>query len=237
MAKQTPARARRRAGSKGGGRKRLVSKDEIVAHAISLGDERGLDELSVRQLAEGLNIGTMTLYSYYKGKDEILDAMADKLLGTLRVPIKEGADFGEIVRAAAHAYRDLFRRHPSALRLLAARASKSDVAAGGMNETLAALRSAGLDAAAAVKAMGVIVQYTLGFSLYQMARSWGSPDADPESRRVRTLHYASYNAVAFPHVVEAAAELTQLPTEEQFEFGLDAIALGLWQAVGGTADA
>jgi len=227
MPKETRVRARRSAASKGGGRKRLVSKEEIVDLAISLGDERGLDELSVRQLAEGLNIGTMTLYSYFKGKDEILDAMADTLLGSLTVPIKEGADFGQIVRAAAHAYRDLFSRHPSALRLLAARATKSDVAAGGMNETLAALRSAGLDAEVAVKAMGVIVQYTLGFSLYQLARPWGSPDADPEARRVRTLHYASYNAVAFPHVVEAAAELTQLPTDEQFEFGLDAIAVGL----------
>jgi AcrR family transcriptional regulator len=229
MAKEPSARRPRN--SRSGGRGRLVSREQIVALAISLGDQQGLD-FSVRQLAEGLNIGTMTLYSYFSSKDEILDAMADKLLGALTVPLEEGADFEEILHATAEAYRDLFRRHPSALRLLATRATgKSDVAAGGMNETLAALRSAGLDAPTAVKVMGVIVQYTLGFSTYQMARPWGWPDADPESVRVRTLRYESSNAVAFPHVVEAAAELTQLPTEAQFEFGLNAIARGLRAAV------
>jgi AcrR family transcriptional regulator len=217
--------------------RRLVNHDQIVSSAIALGDESGLENLTLRELAEELGIGTMTLYSYFQSKDELLDAMADRLLGALTISAHPGMELRGVVRAVAYAYRDLFRRHPSAVRLLAMRATKNrDDAAGGMNETLGALRNAGLDGRQAVRAMGVIVHYTLGFSAYQIVRPWGALDADPELIRTRALHYESQNSTSFPHVVEMAAQLVELPSDVQFEFGVETLAAGLVSMLGESSD-
>lgn len=55
----------------------------IVDAATQLADSEGLDALSMRRVAEKLNVGTMTLYSYVPGKDELTDLMTDTLMGTL----------------------------------------------------------------------------------------------------------------------------------------------------------
>ena len=38
----------------------------------------GLDGLTMNALATRLGVGVMTIYSYYRGRDELLDAMADR---------------------------------------------------------------------------------------------------------------------------------------------------------------
>lgn len=55
----------------------------IVEAAIALADSDGLDALSMRRVAEKLKVGTMTLYSYVPGKDELTDLMTDNLMGSL----------------------------------------------------------------------------------------------------------------------------------------------------------
>ncbi|MFC3862573.1 TetR/AcrR family transcriptional regulator [Deinococcus antarcticus] len=55
----------------------------IVDAAIHIADTEGLDALSMRRVAEQLKVGTMTLYSYVPGKDELTDLMTDTLMGTL----------------------------------------------------------------------------------------------------------------------------------------------------------
>ncbi|GHG02852.1 TetR family transcriptional regulator [Deinococcus piscis] len=55
----------------------------IVEKATELADAEGLAALSMRRVAEVLGVGTMTLYSYVPGKDDLTDLMADRLMGTL----------------------------------------------------------------------------------------------------------------------------------------------------------
>lgn len=55
----------------------------VVDAAIEIADSEGMDALSMRRVAEKLSVGTMTLYSYVPGKDELTDLMTDTLMGTL----------------------------------------------------------------------------------------------------------------------------------------------------------
>lgn len=55
----------------------------IVDAALEIADTEGLEALSMRRIAETLKVGTMTLYSYVPGKDELTDLMTDTLMGTL----------------------------------------------------------------------------------------------------------------------------------------------------------
>lgn len=49
----------------------------IVAAATKLADEQGLAAVSMRQLAATLGVGTMSLYGYVPGREELVELMAD----------------------------------------------------------------------------------------------------------------------------------------------------------------
>lgn len=63
------------------GPKPRLDLDDIVAAAIELADEDGLDELSIRRLADRLGVGAMTLYGYVHAKSDLLDLMHDRIVG------------------------------------------------------------------------------------------------------------------------------------------------------------
>lgn len=67
-----------------------LSRAKIVATAIHLADDQGLDVLSVRKIAKELGVGPMRLYDYVTSRSELLDLMVD-------------AVYAQIAEAAQHA--------------------------------------------------------------------------------------------------------------------------------------
>jgi TetR/AcrR family tetracycline transcriptional repressor len=57
-----------------------VTRDEVVAVAITLLNETGLDGLTLRRLADRLGIRAPTLYWHVRDKRELLDLMADAIM-------------------------------------------------------------------------------------------------------------------------------------------------------------
>lgn len=55
----------------------------IVLAAIELANAEGLDAVSMRQVAERLGVGTMSLYTHVPGKGELVDLMVDTAYGDL----------------------------------------------------------------------------------------------------------------------------------------------------------
>ncbi|HEX5659702.1 MAG TPA: TetR/AcrR family transcriptional regulator [Polyangiales bacterium] len=55
----------------------------IIQTAIEVADREGLEALSMRRLAEILNVGTMSLYTHVPGKAELVDLMWDASLDGL----------------------------------------------------------------------------------------------------------------------------------------------------------
>ena len=53
----------------------------VVDTGIALADEHGLEAVSLRRIARRLGVTPMALYRYVESKDDLLDAMADRLYG------------------------------------------------------------------------------------------------------------------------------------------------------------
>ena len=68
--------SRARSTRRRGGLKRSLTEDQIVEAALGLTHELGLHRLTMAGLAERLGVGAMTPYSYFRSRDELLDAMA-----------------------------------------------------------------------------------------------------------------------------------------------------------------
>lgn len=86
------------------------SLDQIADAAIRIADAEGLEALTMRRLATEIGAGVMSLYRYVSGKTDILDLMADRVLG--EIELKPYEDWRSGLLWLAHATREHMYRHP-----------------------------------------------------------------------------------------------------------------------------
>jgi AcrR family transcriptional regulator len=196
---------------------------------VAIVDAEGIDALTMRRLARDLGVGTMTLYGHFRTKEEILDGMADLVLGRLSLDGERADDPVETVLRLANAMRDTMRRHPSVVRLFSSRPISSPGALrGGFEGPLSVLKAAGFEGETAVRVYGAVLTYALGFTLYQLPRPWGPEGPDvAEQRRRRRAFYESLPAGDFRNLVDMAEPMTCIASEEQFEWGLRTMLAGM----------
>lgn len=60
-----------------------LTLDAVVETAIAVAAEVGIDNLSMRRIADRLGVGAMSLYTHVPGKAELIDLMVDHVNGTL----------------------------------------------------------------------------------------------------------------------------------------------------------
>jgi AcrR family transcriptional regulator len=200
--------------------------EAILKTAVAIVDRGGVEALTMRQLGEELGTGTMTVYRHFATKEDLLDAMADLVLSQLSLP-SVGDDPLAAISRLAYAMRDAMREHPTVVRLFASRVISSHGALrGGYEAPLAVLRAAGCDGETAVRMYGALLTYTLGFTIYQLPRPWGSQGEEveiAEQRRRRRAFYESLPILEFPNVIELSGPLTMMASDDQFEWGLQCL--------------
>ncbi|WP_437821264.1 TetR/AcrR family transcriptional regulator [Sorangium sp. So ce1078] len=97
----------------------------IVSAAIELADARGLEAVSMRHLAEQLNVGTMSLYTHVPGKAELTDLMVDTVCGDLYddvdAPSRQPGGWRASLGYIAARNWELYQKHPWLLEIVRAR--------------------------------------------------------------------------------------------------------------------
>src|SRR6478672_5502572 len=78
--------------------KEQLTRERIVAEAIRLLDEEGLEALSMRSLGQRLGAGATSLYRHVASKDELIELVADEVYGEMEVPtISDPAEWRQAV--------------------------------------------------------------------------------------------------------------------------------------------
>lgn len=200
----------------------------IVDTALKLIDEVGIQALTLRMLADALNSGTATLYRHFNGKDELLALVADRILGEVRVDSEElkGLPWREAAKAAAEAFYGALCRHPNALSLLAAQVPAGPNGLRARERLITLFLSHGFSIGLAARAFTAIGHYVIGFAIQQHGP--GTPR--PEDQYQLRDYYDSLDPSAYPATMAAAEELTSVPLDEEFSFGLGLLLDGLEQA-------
>ena len=102
------------------GRSGLTLK-AIVAAAIDIADTEGVDALSMRNVAERVGVGTMSLYTHVPSKSDLIDLMFDTAYGELyesvESPSQQPGGWRDALRFIAQRNWELYRRHPWMLQL------------------------------------------------------------------------------------------------------------------------
>src|SRR5260370_19462108 len=79
-----------------------LSRGRLVAEALALVQEEGLDALSMRRLADRLNVKAASLYWHVRDRRELLELLAEAILETVG-PARSRPDWRTSVPAAVPA--------------------------------------------------------------------------------------------------------------------------------------
>ena len=86
------------------------TRDGIVDTALALLEQTGLPDLSMRKLATTLGVQPSALYWHFENKQELLAAVADRIVAAA-TPVARGDDRDAEVTAVASALRDALLAH------------------------------------------------------------------------------------------------------------------------------
>jgi AcrR family transcriptional regulator len=115
----------------------------VIERALALADAEGLDAVTIRRLAQQFDVTPMALYWHVKNKDELLDAMGDRLFASVVLDIDPAVAWDAQLRSVVQALVTAFRAHPTCLELVYRRIFANESGRQITELTLGLLRRAG----------------------------------------------------------------------------------------------
>ncbi len=102
-----------------------LTRETIVVAAIDYIDRFGLPSLSMRRLGASLGVEAMSLYRYVPGRENLLDAVVESVVATMRddpdVLVRPEAGWQDFLQRLAHGVRRTAIAHPKVFPLIASR--------------------------------------------------------------------------------------------------------------------
>jgi AcrR family transcriptional regulator len=184
-----------------------LHRSDVVAKAAEILDNYGIADLTMRRLARELNVSPGALYWHFADKQELLGAVADRLLAAAGTRAPDG-DWPDRIVALCAGLRDALLSCTDGAELVSASFSAGRSAELGRIVDALALAAAdsGLSADDAELAARTVIYYVLGFTADEQSRmQWDAAGAE----------------------VAGAAEVWSENAGARFTFGLGLLVGGL----------
>lgn len=212
-----------------------LSRQRVLRAAVDLADREGIDALTMRRLAQELDVEAMSLYHHVAGKELLLDGIVELVLDEMQQEMAEvetppaADDWQAALRTRVLTARQVMMRHKWAPQVLETRTAMSPSIIAWFNEVLGVLVEGGFSYDLAHHAMHALGSRALGFT-----QELFEPDgADVEDQNAAMLEQMAEH---FPYIVGMMAEIVHDGPEDtlgwcddqtEFEFGLDVLLDGL----------
>jgi AcrR family transcriptional regulator len=198
-----------------------LTRERVAAAALELVDRDGLDRLSMRRLADALGVGTMTLYGYFRSKEELLDAVVDAAVSEPPVEVPAGP-WREQLRALLTGARRSVLSHPALVEIRVRQPVLRPEALRFAETGLRILREAGFDRREAALGFRLLFTYSFGFAAFSPT------DAVAEDRAAAAAAIRALPPEDYPELSATSAEAARaMGGDEAFEYGLERILDGL----------
>jgi len=212
-----------------------LSRDAILDVALSLIDEQGLNELSMRHLGKALGVEAMSLYRYVNGREDLLEGVVDRLMRGLTDALLVAEDNGwqRYLQVVAHEVRRIAIEHPKAFPLVATRHPAAPWLRPPLRSVevvehfLTAMIGFGFDDEQAVRAYRSFSSFLLGNLLLEAAVRGAetAPVEEPLDEGGAAIGQgdAEKELADTPHVQRLRGLLSRDRSEDEFEESLEAL--------------
>jgi AcrR family transcriptional regulator len=203
-----------------------LSRERVLRAALRLADAGGLEQLSMRKLAQELGVKAMSLYNHVASKDDLLDGMVDWVVGEIEVPDLT-MDWQLAMRRRAISAHQVLLRHPWAAMAILSRINVGPSMLRYVDATLGCLHQAGFSLEMADHACNAIDNHIYGFTLQEL----NFPIEATEYAKAGKEFISNIPVTQYPYMNQLAHEVIEGRYDglHDFEFGLEFILSGLEQ--------
>jgi AcrR family transcriptional regulator len=178
---------------------------------------RGFDSLTIRNVASEVGASPMALYRHFPSKEELVDAMLDRVLARIVMP-PVSDDWLADLRSFAFAHARVLIEHAWAITALFNHPSPGIAATRIGEQALAILARGQIVGADAVAAFSGLLAFNYGWA------GFAAPHLDAETVE---LALESLPSVAFPHTAAVTHELSRYAGQENYERALGMLIAGI----------
>ena len=207
------------------GRPAVLSRDLVLAGALRLVDEQGIERLTMRRLGAELGVDPMAIYHYLPDKSALFDGLIERAFAEVEAPPPTG-DWKQDLTALGAAFRQTLLAHANALPLLATRPPITEAAFELVEAAIGTLRDGGFseqDAADGVDCLGRLV---IGHALAEAA----TPPGDVGGGEVQHVEaQRTLPPERFPHLAAVERANVSHDPERLFSLALEGLILSLAQ--------
>jgi AcrR family transcriptional regulator len=204
-----------------------LTREEIIKEALALLEQQGPGALSMRRLADRLGVAPNTLYTYVRGKADLIDGLIDQVYADLTIEADPTGDWAQQLTTLSQQIRQHLLAHPAVVPYALQQPGLGPHSLRLGEAIYNVLRPAGFSNQAVVGTVYALVTYILGFVALEIPRAGTDPQTSDEYVRRMWAFFAALPPGEFPHTVELAAQLARISTDDQFEFGIRTFLAGL----------
>ena len=211
-----------------------LSRDRVLAAAVALADQVGIEALSMRRLAQELGVVPMALYKHVANKEELLDCMVDALVSEIDPPVRD-AGWKDTVRLRVLSARGALLRHPWARQVLESRTNKTPAVLGYMDSFIGMFLAGGFSVD-----LTHHVMHALGSRMWGFTQELFNDSAGGDAAGLDTLppeaQAAMFQEMAerYPNILKVASASAHQDSvvgqgcddQFEFEFALDLLLDG-----------
>jgi TetR/AcrR family tetracycline transcriptional repressor len=212
-------------------RRPQLTRERVVAEALAVIAQEGVQALTMRSLAARLGVVPGALYHHVRNKEQLQDLVLDGVLAEVDFHVDHTQPWTEQLKVLAQRLREVLEQHPGVAGLLKTRDPLGPHSLALAEAFLTPLQAAGFPDREAGLAFFLLVDYTVGFAV-------SSPRTSVNEQRVRDaairaqLHefFRSLPPERFPALVALGEHVWLDNRDERFAAGLDVLVDGLEHA-------
>lgn len=212
-----------------GAKRSPLTRDKVIAGAVELADEIGIDPLTIRKLADHLGVKPMAIYHHVANKEEIIDGMVDQVFAEIDLP-PAGMPWQDAIRVRVRSARRVLARHSWAAPMMESRTNPGPATLRHHDAVIGCLRAGGLSTVMVAHAYALIDAYLYGAALQEAGLPFSTPE---EAAMIASAMVDQFPTDAYPHLAAFTFDHVLQPGYdfgEEFEFGLTLVLDGLTAA-------
>jgi AcrR family transcriptional regulator len=212
-------------------RRPQLTRQRVVAEALAVIAQDGVQAMSMRALAARLGVVPGALYHHFGNKQQLQDLVLDGVLAEVDFHTDPSLAWTQQLKVLAHRLRQVLEAHPGVAGILKTRDPLGPHSLALAEALLAPLQAAGFADRQAGLAFSLLVDYTVGFAVS------ATPTAVNEQRvrdpAIRTQLHEFFRTLPpdrFPALVTLGQHVWVDNRDQRFTAGLDVLVDGLEHA-------
>ncbi len=195
-----------------------LDRARVLDAAVALADDVGLEAMSMRRLADALDVTPMALYKHVAHREELVDGMVERIVAEI-APAPAGQPWKQALRTRILSARQVMTAHPWAQSAVETRTTAGPAVLAYMDSLMGIMFAGGLSADLVHHAM-----HALSTRMWGLTRDVLPTPALPQDPAERSRVMADL-AATYPAIVRMATTASHAGAgcddDAEFAFALD----------------